>query len=593
MNGNSLRVMRERVPSASRRMVRWLSRQVGVETASSLAGRGGGDHRRKAPDGGGDDVDSSKSVMLPRGVAPRAVTLASDAETPASIPLGERASSDEGKVAAGGRDSDRQAQARNATSVTHPLESSYDEPAAATLTSQQREAVSGAIQHASGSAPTKAFKAPETVDSRGHPQGDTGEALKGDDSEKERALGQSAREGRHAVQGAATAQGPPQLLARFQQTLKQLAIESTATATASLRRHLLPDSVPSAEGNPETRNPPQKRQGEIPAGIVAKANGMTMVDAKSSPWNSRRSVPAWGAGSADEADVLLPAPTSTLPPRCRHRSRRRDEREAARTRDGIGGVGAGWRAEEIRWRNGSQSTIADGSGARGIHSGAGKGGIDAESLQDGGGLEWPSLLGAMGSRTPMSPQSTASPVLSSTTRELSPPPLSSSPEGASLVVMTAGTGASSHLSRRDASAGMSLGSGVTAAGQGHFSPPQSPHIHPLTVPPHPPLLALSSASATMRQLPSTCYGVGVEVPRRLQDRAWLVGTRSWGDGEPGHSQDGRPRRILGHGFEAQSVGALFPLGMVLQVGQGLRRVIFLIRRVAVGLGRRAYERVLV
>lgn len=76
----------------------------------------------------------------------------------------------------------------------------------------------------------------------------------------------------------------------------------------------------------------------------------------------------------------------------------------------------------------------------------------------------------------------------------------------------------------------------------------------------------TSPQEFVQYLPGTCRGMDVEVRERLRDRAWLTGRRAW---ECLGKRGGRKKRELGEGFRGDAVGSMFPLDMVLQVGEGV------------------------
>lgn len=316
--------------------------------------------------------------------------------------------------------------------------------------------------------------------------------------------------------------------------------------------------------------------------------------ATSSSYSNVRSpfgVPAWGkrGSTADVPDPLLPPPASTVPPPPTRSSDGRGRGEGAE-RDLRRGGGGG---------RGMDKTGGGSPSTRGrVHGG------EIALPNDDTVLEWPSLLGAIGSKAPRSP----SPPLFSNSGEggrISPsratPPVAhppTSPPVAYVSIFSASQqSGEGECGSKDDDVGDPAGGGrvgpirerqeTRTAASPATSPPRSLRLEAassaLELPradPPPPLLPQPRASLWLPPLPATCGGVGVDVAERLRERAWLAGTRTWGGGVAGAREGSvddvwaatgngtateKGRQQLGYGFDREAVGALFRLNMTLQV----------------------------
>lgn len=318
------------------------------------------------------------------------------------------------------------------------------------------------------------------------------------------------------------------------------------------------------EGGGGTRSPaPEKKVEEIATGD----------EMRTSP--SRGGIPAWGHKS-DKRDPLLAFPSSSLPPSSSRRGR------------GDGVVGSRVQAPDqcgqqqspqlpgAEWpehRQGRSRSL--GAAPPEAAEGGGRG-------DDGETEEWPSLLGAIGSKTPSAPglssPSLAVRALSSPFSRPVPAPTAAATSFGSPVDERGDLTASARVRRETADAAATAvtsatepGNQALAASPRPLSPfllrgtnsalPQPRPPPPLPLPP--PALGNHVSLGPPPPLPGTCRGVGVEVRARLRERAMFTGTREWG--ESGHSPGGRRGQALGQGFEPDAVGSMFPLSMALQV----------------------------
>lgn len=293
-------------------------------------------------------------------------------------------------------------------------------------------------------------------------------------------------------------------------------------------------------------------------GAVAGSGGSGAGDqARGSP---RGGVPAWGHES-ERLDPLLPPPLSTLPP-ASSSHRGRGNTAAAAAAGSSGSLRRQQRdpqqEEGIEGREGrSQSRDAQAA---------------APEAGDGGGtrseehaLEWPSLLGALGSRAP-----------SPTTRSDS----SHHSRAAAAPVSFSGStpednDRAARIRRETAEAAATAVATGAEDGTLSSSPPRSPFpfrgtspTRSLSAPARSPAAAAAAAAPLVSSdppppPPGTCWGVGVEVAPRLRERGWLTGTRGWG--ESGLRSGRRRGRDLAQGFQPDAVGSMFPLDMTLQV----------------------------
>ena len=324
------------------------------------------------------------------------------------------------------------------------------------------------------------------------------------------------------------------------------------------------------EGSGATRSPAAE------TAEVDVDSGRTSRETKISP--SRGGVPAWGHKS-DKRDPLLAYPLSTLPPSTSCSSRgdglvsdrvRAPDQHAEQQSPQLSG------AEEPGHRLGRSRSL----GAAPPESIEGQGGGDDSEPE-----EWPSLLGAIGSKTPSAPDpalpSLAVRALSSPFSRAAPAPTSAA--AASFPVDEHGDFAASTRVRRETAEAAATavtsatksGSQAPSASPSRLSPfflrgtssallppPLSP---PPPLPLPPPALGALVSSGPPPPLPGTCRGIGVEVRARLRDRALFTGTREWGESAriPGEKRG----QVPGEGFEPDAVGSLFPLSMALQVSR--------------------------
>lgn len=306
----------------------------------------------------------------------------------------------------------------------------------------------------------------------------------------------------------------------------------------------------------------------------------TSRETRSSP--SRGGVPAWGHKS-DKRDPLLAFPSSALPPSSSLQNR------------GDGAVGKRVRApDQCGERQSPQLSGAEWPEHRQGRSRS-LGTAPPETVEAPGGSdsepeEWPSLLGAIGSKTPSAPGPALPSLgvrgLSSPFSQPVPAPTAAATSFSSFSVDRRDDfAASARLCRATTEAATTAVTPATAQGlqalsvspfrlspfscRGNNSalpPPPSP---PPPLPLPPPALGALVSSGPPPPLPGTCSGVGVEVRARLRERALFTGTREWG--ESGRVPGGRRGQAPGEGFEPDAVGSLFPLSMALQVSRiGLR-----------------------
>lgn len=276
---------------------------------------------------------------------------------------------------------------------------------------------------------------------------------------------------------------------------------------------------------------------------------------RSSP---RRGVPAWGHAS-EKLDPLLPPPLSALPPASSsHRGR------GYAVASGGGGDGSGSLRRQHRepQREGREGR-AGRSRSREARTAAPEAGDGGGSKSEEHSLEWPSLLGALGSRAP---PPTARSDSSQHSRAAA---------AAAAPVSFAGTpgdndrddGGAARIRRETAEATATAVATGAEDGTLSSSPPRSPFLfrgtsptRSLSAPARPPAAAAPLVSSDPPPPPpGTCWGVGVEVAPRLRERGWLTGTRGWG--ESGQ----RRGRELAQGFQPDSVGSMFSLDTSLQV----------------------------
>lgn len=563
--------MKERVPSASRRMVSWLSRGVEVGEGTSVDADADGDGSRNGSDRSDESNrgDGLPGLSSPDAIGPGVPDAPLSPTASPSDALAGAASEERRPLLSRDDVAGQYGEVRplgapsSGGDVLPPTPPGASEPRATSTRAGSGRGL--------GSSPLTPAEA-------GTPAGGQPRIAPGQDCVEEPEPGESGHlaAGDCSFEEGAASQSTA-LLGRLQLAFKHLAVEATLAATTSLRRRLRSD-LPQASEHGRSSAHASFSPGETPTtgtrgprqavpGVHAEGEGyLPRADPVGPTWRGARGgVPAWGPGSLDEADALLPPPASTLPPRLLWpESRRRDEAGVSKTRDGTGGsVGSGWRAEDSRWSKPSTGTANEGDvgkgsggGGGGGHAGdGGRGGVsDPASPTDPAALEWPSLLGAMGSKTPASP----SPPLSPSPSACEPSP--SLPPGSPTTPADAADASdpSGYRRRREGSTEAVPTPPATPAAHQSFSSPRSTPVVPSSALPPP-------------SLPPTCYGVGVEVAGRLRERAWLAGKRSWEDEEPGRGGGGRGRR-LGHGFDPESVGGVFPLDMVLQVGGRCRWV---------------------
>lgn len=420
-----------------------------------------------------------------------------------------------------------------------------------------------------------------------------------------REVGDAAERG-DGGQGGTT----PPLFSRLQQAMKNFSLlEGPGSGGSSERRHRAarPDASPAKADTAATffdggRNNNNNNNRESPGEVSSRTEGWVSRGPFGSPpadYPAERragAVAAWQSGSTGVLDPLLPPPSSATPPPVVSPRRRHDEGIGG---DGRAAAGGGRSAGGEDPRAGRSWNFARAGSPSGEGGGGGQGSVEDDAFA----LEWPSLLGAIGSKAPRVPSPAPSPAAAAAAVSAAASLVqgtSALSSRASLILPTdtAGGGsddrgaASVTRSIREeiaAAAITNVANAASAALPFSSSPPRSPFLQPqrppsgeaTTVPspvPHQPPLPVSkhfSRSSIPAPLPGTCHGVGVEVAYRLRQRAWLTGRRTWGvSGGSGSEAEGagagrkRGRALLGEAFDRDAVGSLFPLNMVLQVGRG-------------------------
>lgn len=367
------------------------------------------------------------------------------------------------------------------------------------------------------------------------------------------------------------ATGPAPLLNRIQQAIQQRLDGTAATAVPSSRQ---PKHLSTTRGiGRGTRSTAGKGSAAADSsdggGTGSGGGGMT----------------ARGRDS-DTLDPLLPPPSSSLPPSCSSRG------------SGEGAQARGHQSPR-RWSGGEGRERVDR-----LSSSGGKIGSAYDGASEEHALEWPSLLGALGTGAPSPP----------------PPDLNGgndplqSQAAATAAAAAAAVAADAHARlagaqqeelprvRRDIAEAAAT-TVITSAARSRplsASPPRGdPYLlrripsprtpRPLPpAPPPPPIATTATFVPPDTQLsppppPGICRGVGVEVASRLRERAWFTGTRAWG--ESGVGSERRRGMSLAEGFEPDAVGSLFPLDMTMQVRQpsgSVRSAEFYLRGVCCG-----------
>lgn len=580
--------MRERVPSASRRVVSWLNkgpantsnRRSGESFRPAVAapregfGDNGGEGRAEGEAIGGEttrpslrDVDSGNELAAARSLSlwTNAHALSTEARAAASYAEHEIADSfpetgEEGALGSGSR--------LDSLSSDYGM---YISPGMSPESDDSTPFGSTAATDAGENAGT--FVLPSSPTSR------AGNSRRGTlEGGKPTGAG-----GDSAVRTAVP------LIDRIQEAIEQrLALDGTGGGALSLtkrRPRWFPPARRGAAATPDHQFQPQEPVSRTRDGCSPAEKGGAVTD--KAP--RLRGEPAWGQRSKSELDPLLPPPASTLPPLCSHDSEAvrggatQGRRVEAPTRGGGGDGGAGSEQRDGRNRNFGKG----GSSLMGATEGGGATDDKGDELADvDAALEWPSLLGAIGSKAPLA----ASPPPSPSVWDLPP----SRAASASSIVVNGGGDGNDGTPRvgGETAAAAALVAEATVATKAEDmawvpSSPHSPLVRPLPsatssparLPPPPRSPAKRSSSPP--PLPSTCRGVGVEVADRLRERAWFRGTRVWG--EPKKSAGRQLGRGLEEGFDRDAVGSLFPLDMILQVGAGVLSVRCLLARFCVRL----------
>ncbi|CAM9779152.1 unnamed protein product, partial [Hapterophycus canaliculatus] len=357
--------------------------------------------------------------------------------------------------------------------------------------------------------------------------------------------------------------GQAPLLNRIQQAIQQR-LDGTAAAAAS--------AVTSSSRSRQPKHLSTTRG----IGRGARSAAKVPVEAESGDGGGGGGgVGSSGAGGvptrrrgSDAPDPLLPPPPSSLPPSC-----------SSRARGGGGGHAQGKRGgyqSPQRWADGEgQDRLDRLSWSSSVGKGGNEGGASEEYA-----LEWPSLLGALGSRAPSPPP----PGLTGGSDALQSRAAIAAAAAAAHAGLANDHGAVSPRVRRDiAEAAATTVTSAARSSPLSASPSRAPFLlrripspispRPLPPPPPPPPVPTAAAAFVPSEPPPSllpppppppgiCRGVGVEVPPRLRERAWFTGTRVWG--ESGVSSERRRGMALAEGFEPDAVGSLFPLDMTLQ-----------------------------
>lgn len=531
--------MQDRVPSATRRIVSWLSKDL--DHASRLqhlsAPREGfGIFRGSMADGvdsiSGDAADTGEDDTASIHSCTRGTARGSDSR--ANVCADARRSRGFSPPAAG--------------SVSHRPPHRLD-----ALDS------SGKIQHGSGK--------PIPIGS-GHREGERATPLdeRSSDDGMYISPGDSPVEDGDAESGAAAEggrhEGPPRppLLDRIQHAMKE---RLTLEGAGGFVKASISTKVPAEWLRPTRREARGPEVASTGADIdnrylLRRPRGWARLERsgdKARQTGELRGVAAWGQqqhmSTDDIDDPLLPPPVSTLPPRLSSHSGEEADggtkgTAKARLRKGIG-------------KSQKPEVASAASGREGGRHEDGNAVDDATAV-----LEWPALLGAMGSKAPRSPDSRI-PLVQSEPLACRPESVASSPAHTAI--------RDTIKSEPESVGGMTAAVAASAATNGEkaavlSSPPRSPFqwatrgrqlsaIPPLPLPP--PLQKHGVAVApSPPSLPGTCKGVGVEIASRLRERAWHTGARAWETRQEGWSS-------TGDDFDADTVGSLFPLKMVMQV----------------------------
>lgn len=363
---------------------------------------------------------------------------------------------------------------------------------------------------------------------------------------------------------------PVLLLGRLQQAIKQRLIperseENVSSATtkdsAGGSHPIRRESAAASADRHLHRDKNARTKG--PHSSPAKTRGDTRARAKRS-----RGLPAWGEQSRDGSDALLPPPPSTLPPPLVNGGETNGSgaTKGRRVEASPRGVGSG----------GSDSPNDANQSVRGVMVTPGVAGRredeNGEFDDVAAALEWPSLLGAMGAKAP---RVRTSPRPSRSVRDM--PPSSPAPAPTRPADVAGSAWSDDEFARVRQDVAKASGAGVTTNLEktgSPSSPPSSPFLQALpnsfstlvplsALSPLPPPKPRTTPFSAPPPLPATCRGEGVEVAERLRERGWLMGTRVWGEAR--HSGELGRGRVPGDGFDPDAVGSLFPLEMALQV----------------------------
>ena len=380
-----------------------------------------------------------------------------------------------------------------------------------------------------------------------------------------------ANEENDATPGEGDEEGTPVLLlGRLQQAIKQRLTPERGeeSVSSSMTKDSAGTLRPIRRGSATAGADHHRHRGETsrakgPHSSPAKTRGEAQARAKRS-----RGLPAWGEQSQDGPDSLLPPPPSTLPPPLVNGGEITGSGAAkgSRVEASPRGVGSGGSDSP----NGVNQSVWGVVATSGI---AGRQGDENDDFDDvAAALEWPSLLGAMGAKAPHVP---TPPRPSLSVRDI--PPSSPAPAPTRPADVAGSAWSDDEFARVRQEVAKASGAGVTTKSQKTGppgSPPMSPFLQALptslsalvplsALSPLPPPNPSTTPFSAPPPLPGTCRGEGVEVAERLRERGWLMGTRVWGKSR--HSGELGQGRVPGDGFDADAVGSLFPLEMALQV----------------------------
>lgn len=380
-----------------------------------------------------------------------------------------------------------------------------------------------------------------------------------------------ANEENGATPGEGDGEGTPVLLlGRLQQAIKQrltperseeIVPSSTTKDSTGMLHPARHGSATASADRRRYRDRNSRTKG--PHSSPATTRGDTQTRAKRS-----RGLPAWGEQFQDGPDSLLPPPPSMLPPPLVNGGEITG-----------GGATQGQRADQPPRGGGSGGSDSPSGAIHNLGVVATTPGVSGRQGDEGGGLddvaaalEWPSLLGAMGAKAP---RVRTPPRPSRSVRDI--PPSSPAPTPTRPVDVAGSAWSDDEFERVRQEVAKASGVGVTTKLETTgppSSPPMSPFLQALpsslsalvplsALSPLPPPKPRTTPFSAPPPFPGTCRGEGVEVAERLRERGWLMGTRVWGksrlSGELGRG------RVPGDGFDADAVGSLFPLEMALQV----------------------------